>query len=82
MCFPDSVDWQEVADLLSDLMDNEFNTICEDDSTDEVGLVIWEMQRLCAQGDVAGVEAEISKLPSCKQWLRNCVPQTVVSLQT
>ncbi|KAE8740328.1 hypothetical protein FOCC_FOCC014176 [Frankliniella occidentalis] len=72
---PDA-DWQEVADLLGDMMDDEFNTICEDDSTDEVGLLLWEFYRHCSTGDRALVESEMAKLPPVGNWLSKCINQT------
>lgn len=68
-------DWDEVADLLGDKMDDEFNTICEDDSTDEVGLLLWEFYKTCCAGDKALVEQELEKLPS-GNWLSKCLSQS------
>lgn len=71
-----NADWDEVADLLGDMMDDEFNTICEDDSTDEVGLLLWEFYRHCSTGDRDLVEAELAKLPKAGNWLSKCINQT------
>lgn len=70
-----NADWQEVADLLGDSMDDEFNTVCEDDSTDEVGLLLWEFYRHCCSGDRELVEQELQKLPS-GNWLNKCLSQS------
>lgn len=71
-----NADWDEVADMLGDMMDDEFNTICEDDSTDEVGTLLWEFYKICISGDNDLVEAEIAKLPSGNHWLSKCLEQT------
>lgn len=68
-------DWDEVADLLGDMMDDEFNTICEDDSTDEVGSLLWEFYKHCCSGDKELVEQELAKLPS-GNWLDKCLNQS------
>ncbi|XP_034230943.1 pre-rRNA-processing protein TSR2 homolog isoform X2 [Thrips palmi] len=67
--------WDEVADILGDMMDDEFNTICEDDSTDEVGSLLWEFYKHCCSGDQALVEQELEKLPS-GNWLNKCLNQS------
>lgn len=57
-------------------MDDEFNTICEDDSTDEVGMLLWEFYKHCLSGDREVVESEIAKLPTNANWLSKCVNQS------
>ena len=71
-----NADWDEVADVLGDMMDDEFDTICEDDSTDEVGTLLWEFYKICTSGDIELAEAEIEKLPTGGLWLSQCVEQT------
>ena len=66
-------EWTEVADLLGDMMDDEFNTVCEDDSTDEVGTLLWEFYKICTTGDNDSIEEEIAKLPSGGLRLSRCI---------
>ena len=37
--------------ILEDVMENDFNTICEDESPDELGDLLCTMWRQCGEGD-------------------------------
>lgn len=55
----------EVSDILSELMDNEFQTICDDNSPDEVGAELCRFFRLLREGQTELLNTELSKLQKC-----------------
>ncbi|XP_063220728.1 uncharacterized protein LOC134530080 [Bacillus rossius redtenbacheri] len=61
--------WEEAADMLEDAMDGQFETICDDDSPEQVGALLCRLHRLCAEGGPGAVEAELSRLPRGQPWL-------------
>ena len=63
---------EEVADFLADFMDKEFQTVCEDNSPDEVAIVLWQFYQHCKAGRHDLVSIELSKFPKCEMWL--CKP--------
>jgi pre-rRNA-processing protein TSR2 len=63
---------EEVADFLADFMDKEFQTMCEDNSPDEVAIVLWQFYQHCKAGRHDLVSSELSKFPKCEMWL--CKP--------
>ncbi|KAJ9593731.1 hypothetical protein L9F63_014704 [Diploptera punctata] len=64
-----SIGVEDVADYLTDFMDSEFQTICEDNSPDEVAAVLWQFYQLCKTRNLELVNLELSKLPKCDKWL-------------
>lgn len=48
--------FQDVALVLEDFMETEFNAVCEDGSPDEIGEVLAQMFRACCAGDFSMVE--------------------------
>jgi hypothetical protein len=42
----------DVSLLLDDIMESSFNTICEDESTDEIGQLLCTMFHQCCNGDL------------------------------
>jgi pre-rRNA-processing protein TSR2 len=67
---------EEVADFLIAFMDSEFQTICEDNSPDEVANVLWQFYQHCKSGNHHLVSLELSKLPKCDVWLYTPHPVT------
>jgi pre-rRNA-processing protein TSR2 len=63
---------EEVADFLVDYMDKEFQTVCEDNSPDEVATVLCQFHQHCKEGRHDLVSLELSKFPKCEMWL--CKP--------
>ncbi|KAL2103443.1 hypothetical protein ACEWY4_000311 [Coilia grayii] len=62
--FHDNSDLQqyEVEDFLSELMNNEFDTMVDDGSLPEVALQVCQMFKQCQQGKVEEVKGQISQL--------------------
>ncbi|XP_028669150.2 pre-rRNA-processing protein TSR2 homolog [Erpetoichthys calabaricus] len=62
--FFDNVDLQqyEVEDFLAELLNNEFDTVVEDDSLPQVALQICKLFSSCSQGHLIEVQAKIDEL--------------------
>jgi pre-rRNA-processing protein TSR2 len=70
---------EEISDFLIEFMDTEFQTICEDNSPEEVATVLWQFYQYCKSGNYDLVNFELSKLPKCDMWL--CKPHHPPSTQ-
>ncbi|KAK8403554.1 hypothetical protein O3P69_000541 [Scylla paramamosain] len=55
---------EEVADYLATIMDQELNTMVEDESDLEVGQCLCRFYRLCMEGSDAQVLDDLSKIPT------------------
>ena len=60
----------ELQDVLEDLMDQEFNTVCQDNSIQEICANLLRYKHMSLEGKYAEIETELSKLPQGKDWLR------------
>ncbi|XP_036345988.1 pre-rRNA-processing protein TSR2 homolog [Rhagoletis pomonella] len=60
----------ELQDVVEELLDQEFDTICEDGSIPEICRNLLRYKSLCFSGEYAQIESELSKLPQGKEWLR------------
>jgi pre-rRNA-processing protein TSR2 len=63
------IEAEEIADFLIDFMDTEFQTVCEDNSPEEVAVVLWQFYQHCKAGNHHLVNLELSRLPKCDVWL-------------
>lgn len=59
--FLDDVLAQEITEYMEDLMNNEFNTLCEDGSLEEMGESLCKYFRLIKDGKDAEVILELQK---------------------
>lgn len=60
----------DIEDVLDDIMDQEFNTICEDDSIKEVSQLLYNFLQLLKTGDTVQLELQYNKLPQMDtSWL-------------
>lgn len=60
---------EDLNDLLEDILDQEFDTICEDESTKEVSRILLKYLELINSGQVEVIKSELSKLPPCNSWI-------------
>ncbi|XP_078286246.1 pre-rRNA-processing protein TSR2 homolog isoform X2 [Rhinoraja longicauda] len=60
----------EVEELLAELLDNEFDTMVEDGSVQEVAQEIWTTFALCQRGQEAEVRGRIQRLVQRKHSIR------------
>ncbi|XP_045591838.1 pre-rRNA-processing protein TSR2 homolog [Procambarus clarkii] len=56
---------EEVADYLATIMDQELNTLVDDESDVEIGKCLCHLYQLCVAGNDAQVMDELSKMPKC-----------------
>ncbi|XP_011189631.1 pre-rRNA-processing protein TSR2 homolog [Zeugodacus cucurbitae] len=66
----ESITQGELQDVLEELLDQEFDTICDDNSIPEICRNLLRYKALCLKGEYAQIESELSKLPQGKDWLR------------
>lgn len=72
------IEVEDIEDVLEEIMDQEFNTVCEDDSIREVSSLMLKFLNLIKEGKMQDVEIEYNKLPPGTQWLSKaqCIQQT------
>lgn len=63
------VDEENLIDLLEDLMDQEFHTICDDNSIKEISIYLIKYLKMLREGNLEQIRAEISQLPPCDMWI-------------
>lgn len=56
-------------DLLEDIMDEQFNTVCEDESIKEVSTVLIKYFDMAKSGNMEAVRSELAQLPPCSVWI-------------
>lgn len=65
------LDRDDLCDLLESVLDEDFNTICEDNSTREISMLFVRYLKMCRENKLAEIEAELSQLPPLKaRWLQ------------
>lgn len=65
------LDRDDLCDLLEAALDEDFNTICEDNSTREISMLFVRYLKMCRENRLAEIEAELSQLPPLQEnWLR------------
>ncbi|KAG5681777.1 hypothetical protein PVAND_011185 [Polypedilum vanderplanki] len=60
---------EDLMDLLEDIMDQECDTILEDDSIKEISSILLRYLELLKNGQVEVIKSELSCLPPCEQWI-------------
>jgi pre-rRNA-processing protein TSR2 len=58
-------------DLLEMIMDEQFDTICEDESIKEISSILNKWLNMAKEGQMENVRNEISQLPPCPKWITN-----------
>ncbi|XP_045479251.1 uncharacterized protein LOC123684147 [Harmonia axyridis] len=75
-CLQNKVEAEDIRDALEEIMDEEFDTICDDNSTKEISIIIHRFLQLLKQNDLQTCEIEFNKLPEAQeQWLGMCQSQ-------
>lgn len=65
------LDRDDLCDLMEGVLDEDFNTICEDNSTREISMLLVRYLKMCREERLADIEAELSQLPPLKaRWLQ------------
>ncbi|XP_055854398.1 pre-rRNA-processing protein TSR2 homolog [Episyrphus balteatus] len=66
----DKITEGELQDVIEDLMDQEFNTLCDDNSIPEICKNLLRYLQMCKEEKYSEIEAEFQRLPPGKEWLR------------
>ncbi|XP_053659601.1 uncharacterized protein LOC128708647 [Anopheles marshallii] len=64
-----NVDAIDLREVLEEIMDQEFETICEDDSIQEVSGVLIKHLKMLKEGKEEEVRAEIAMMVPCEMWI-------------
>ncbi|CAH2069103.1 unnamed protein product, partial [Iphiclides podalirius] len=68
-CVENVVDVDDLTELLEDLMDEEFETVCHDNSPKEIATVLILYLGLLKEGRHDELRARIEAMPKCQKWL-------------
>ena len=63
------MDEENLVDLLEDIMDQEFATICDDNSIKEISMYLIKYLNMLRNGHSEQVGIELSQLPVCDLWI-------------
>ncbi|KAK9871433.1 hypothetical protein WA026_012808 [Henosepilachna vigintioctopunctata] len=68
--YESNVQVEDIQDALDDIMDEEFNTICEDNSTKDISIILFRFLQLIRENNLAQLEIEMNSLPTASsEWL-------------
>lgn len=63
------VDEENLVELLEDIMDQEFDTICDDNSVREISNILIRYLKMLHDGQLGQIKLELSQLPACDMWI-------------
>ncbi|ALC46733.1 CG14543 [Drosophila busckii] len=66
----DNITPGELQEVVEELMDQEFNTLCDDHSIPEICRNLLRYKQMAVAGKYPEIETELNKLPQGKDWLR------------
>ncbi|GAB0089816.1 uncharacterized protein DMENIID0001_044330 [Sergentomyia squamirostris] len=61
---------ENIQDALDDYLDMEFQTICDDNSSQEVSVLLIKYLNMFRAGQLAEISHELAQLPPITKWLR------------
>ncbi|KAJ6634671.1 Pre-rRNA-processing protein TSR2 like [Pseudolycoriella hygida] len=67
----DNITQSEIQELLDDIMDQEFNAICEDNSSVEISTMLTKYLNMILSKEYDAIKNETSSMPPCTQWLNS-----------
>ncbi|KAL3275768.1 hypothetical protein HHI36_020513 [Cryptolaemus montrouzieri] len=68
--YESNVEEEDIQDALDDIMDEEFQTICEDNSTKEIAVILFKFLKLLKENNLEQCEVEFNNLPKANaEWL-------------
>ncbi|CAG4990992.1 unnamed protein product [Colias eurytheme] len=76
-CVENIVDADELTEVLEDLMDEEFETVCHDNSPREVATLLLTFLTLLKDGHHEELRNRIEALPKCQKWLSTPIHESV-----
>lgn len=63
------VDEEDLIDLMEDIMDQEFTTICDDNSIKEISSLLIKYLNMLKNTQMEQIRLELSQLPPCQMWI-------------
>ncbi|KAL1517555.1 hypothetical protein ABEB36_001305 [Hypothenemus hampei] len=76
--YEQNIEIEGIQDALEDILDEEFETICEDDSPKQIAQILYNFVNLLKQGKTEEFELEFQKLPVINSnWLSQTQTQNV-----
>lgn len=60
---------EDIIEILEDIMDQEFDTVCDDNSIVEVSRVLVRYFQLIQNNQQSQVALELAQLPPCEKWI-------------
>jgi pre-rRNA-processing protein TSR2 len=63
------VDEDNLIELLEDIMDQEFDTICDDNSIKEISNLLIRYLKMLRDGQLEQIKLELSPLSVCDMWI-------------
>ncbi|XP_026726528.1 pre-rRNA-processing protein TSR2 homolog isoform X2 [Trichoplusia ni] len=76
-CVENVVDRDELTEVIEDLMDEEFETVCHDDSPREISVLLLQFLGLLKEGRHDEIRARIDAMPKCQKWLSQPIHESV-----
>ncbi|KAJ8733643.1 hypothetical protein PYW07_014194 [Mythimna separata] len=76
-CVENVVDRDELIEVIEDLMDEEFETVCHDDSPKEIAILLLQFLSLLKEGQHDELRARIDAMPKCQKWLSQPIHESV-----
>ncbi|XP_062554280.1 pre-rRNA-processing protein TSR2 homolog [Armigeres subalbatus] len=66
-----NVDSYDLREVMEEIMDQEFQTICEDESVDEISAILIKYLNLLKQNKEDIVRMELSRMGPCQVWIKS-----------
>lgn len=60
---------EDVTEILEDIMDQEFDTLCDDNSIQEVTRILIKYFQMLQNNQQSQIMLELSQLPPCEMWI-------------
>ncbi|KAL7035408.1 hypothetical protein ACKWTF_008352 [Chironomus riparius] len=60
---------EDLMDLLEDILDQEFDTVCQDQSTKEISNILLRYLELLNSGQLELIKSELTALSPCNNWI-------------
>ncbi|KAL0849749.1 hypothetical protein ABMA28_011704 [Loxostege sticticalis] len=76
-CVENVVDVTELTEVIEDLMDEEFDTVCHDNSPKEIASLLLMFLSLLKEGQHDELRARIEAMPTCQKWLSQPIHESV-----
>ncbi|KAL1375480.1 hypothetical protein pipiens_004659 [Culex pipiens pipiens] len=65
------VDFIDLREVLEEIMDQEFQTICQDESIDEISHILIKYLNLLKSNKVDEMRAELARMGPCEIWIKS-----------